>query len=151
MQQTTGRARDVRRQGMCVRVDNRLRAKLLRGQNRKNAMSEITKCEKCGQGHSTLRTVPTPSGKLRLCWYCRREREIAYKEADSVKRNEANRAKQKLLKSRGRFCQQCGRYMTFVHAHHLLALRLGGTSEPENLLLLCEDCHRLEHSAGTRY
>lgn len=86
-----------------------------------------------------------------LCWECRDKRNAEYKAVDALKRNAANRAKAKLIKVRGRFCQQCGRYMQTVIGHHLLPVRLGGTEEPSNLLLLCEDCHRLEHASGTRY
>lgn len=114
-------------------------------------MTERRKCDKCGAMSFETRILNTPNGKIALCWDCRREREKTYKATDLKVRNEANRLKQKLLKARGRYCQQCGRFMQRVVGHHLVALRLGGTNTSNNLLLLCEECHQLEHAVGTRY
>lgn len=116
-------------------------------------MTDKRKCDQCGAvlWSWDMRILNTPEGRIDLCATCRRKREWAYKEADSIHRNEASRIKYKLIKERGKFCQQCGRKPDRIHGHHIKPLRLGGQNTPDNLLLLCAECHRLEHVAGTRY
>lgn len=106
-------------------------------------------CEACG-GSRELRTLNNGAGVHLLCYYCRYEREQRRNSRQALLRNEANRNKRKAIKSRGRFCQQCGRYLIVAVGHHLIPLRLGGSNEQSNLLLLCEDCHGLEHAMGTK-
>ena len=43
-------------------------------------------------------------------------------------------------------CKELGRTSAGSEVHHLLPIREGGEPfDPDNLRLLCRDCHRLEH------
>lgn len=108
-------------------------------------------CGICGGRATSSWHIKTPTGKIPICSSCGRERDIARRKIESVDRNKAAYLKRKLIVERGPFCQQCGRKPDHLHAHHVNPLRWGGANTPENLLLLCTDCHRLEHAAGTRY
>ena len=50
-----------------------------------------------------------------------------------------------LLESRGCKCEKCGAGDIQLHVHHKRHREHGGTNAPENLVLLCEPCHRAEH------
>lgn len=106
-------------------------------------------CEACG-GCREVRQLNNGAGTHLLCYDCRRARERRRNSRQVAARNEASRTKRMVIKSRGRLCQQCGRYLIVAVGHHLIPLRLGGSNEEANLLLLCEDCHRLEHALGTK-
>ena len=45
-------------------------------------------------------------------------------------------------------CQCCGKKNTRLEVHHIIFRSNGGTNDEENLLTLCEDCHKGVH-AGT--
>lgn len=62
--------------------------------------------------------------------------------------NEARRVKKTLLAQRGQICQHCGRHGKRLHLHHITHIAHGGTNDPSNLILLCRDCHELEHGHG---
>lgn len=40
--------------------------------------------------------------------------------------------------------ERTGRPMKLV-VHHRIRVKDGGTDDPENLVLLCDDCHHTEH------
>lgn len=42
-------------------------------------------------------------------------------------------------------CVQCGSYNN-LHAHHKISLSRGGSNRLENLILLCESCHKKQHN-----
>lgn len=52
------------------------------------------------------------------------------------------------------FCSICYRTRDFIiqktnvdlEVHHLLEVQHGGTEDPENLILVCQDCHNMIHS-----
>lgn len=43
-------------------------------------------------------------------------------------------------------CRQCGQYTEAV-PHHVVPRSQGGSDDPDNLILLCEECHRTLHEA----
>lgn len=49
-------------------------------------------------------------------------------------------------------CQLCGAYQN-LHAHHILyrSQRKDLIDEPTNIIMLCENCHRLVHSNKKKY
>lgn len=53
--------------------------------------------------------------------------------------------KNRLLKKRGRKCEQCGRGGK-VEMHHIKHVADGGDNSESNLILLCKPCHRKAHS-----
>jgi len=46
-------------------------------------------------------------------------------------------------------CNRCGRTKD-LEAHHIRALKSGGSNELSNLLTLCHDCHRAQHGMKPR-
>ncbi len=40
------------------------------------------------------------------------------------------------------FCQRCGKINEGLCVHHIKSWRLGGTNEVDNLIVLCNSCHR---------
>ena len=51
-------------------------------------------------------------------------------------------------------CRKCGRYAQpdrkeTLHAHHIIAEMDGGECTPDNLITLCEHCHKEWHFAET--
>lgn len=47
-------------------------------------------------------------------------------------------------------CEKCGA-TDGLHMHHITPLSWGGTSEPENIITLCESCHRKAHAELRRH
>ena len=45
-------------------------------------------------------------------------------------------------------CTQCGSYNN-LHAHHITSLSRGGSNRLENLILLCESCHKRKHNTDS--
>ena len=43
-------------------------------------------------------------------------------------------------------CQHCGKSNTVLNAHHIIFRSNGGTDRPDNLITLCEDCHKKLHA-----
>jgi len=48
-----------------------------------------------------------------------------------------------LIAERGCKCEKCG-VVKYLELHHIKPVAFGGTNEKENLLLLCEKCHKQE-------
>ncbi len=61
---------------------------------------------------------------------------------------EFRRTKKALVAERGAVCQHCGTPASRLHAHHIVHRAKGGTNDPGNLVLLCVNCHQLEHRHG---
>ena len=45
------------------------------------------------------------------------------------------------------YCAQCGK-LKVVELHHVLPLSLGGKDDFNNLVALCEDCHKAAHKGN---
>lgn len=45
---------------------------------------------------------------------------------------------------RGKRCEVCGSYKQ-IQVHHLTYENFGGNEEPNDLVILCSDCHQKEH------
>lgn len=52
--------------------------------------------------------------------------------------------RKRLLRRCGHQCQQCG-FIGYVELHHRISVRDGGTFAEDNLILLCERCHKTAH------
>ena len=50
-----------------------------------------------------------------------------------------------LLETSGDACEKCGTFRLDLHAHHRVPISSGGSHRIENLVLLCERCHRKKH------
>lgn len=106
------------------------------------------KCDWCGKRHSKFRKFDTPSGSIVLCVTCRQSVNQRNAEYDNKLYAKLKRVKSALVVERGPNCQQCGRYMKRVHGHHLISIRMGGNNDSSNVILLCADCHKIEHRHG---
>jgi 5-methylcytosine-specific restriction endonuclease McrA len=53
--------------------------------------------------------------------------------------------KQTILKRNNFKCYFCGSTDN-IQLHHIIPKRLGGTSDPENLIPLCDNCHKKLHN-----
>jgi 5-methylcytosine-specific restriction protein A len=78
------------------------------------------------------------------------EESHARSRADNQIYSRMKTVKKKLIKERGKKCQQCGRMPAAIDAHHLVKIRHGGSNDGSNILLLCEGCHMLEHVIRVR-
>lgn len=76
-----------------------------------------------------------------ICSSCRRKLRKEYDR----ERNEAKSKKNRLIRERGSRCEICGVEPEIVDIHHKTPLAAGGTGDDENLILLCEDCHKKQH------
>jgi hypothetical protein len=67
------------------------------------------------------------------------------------RRRKASPAQLRALQLRDRGCRTpgCGR-TRFLHAHHVVFWMLGGSTDLDNLLLLCTACHRAVHQGKLR-
>ena len=45
----------------------------------------------------------------------------------------------------GHKCQYCGKSNTVLNVHHIIPRADGGTDRPDNLITLCETCHKAYH------
>ena len=63
-------------------------------------------------------------------------------------------AKRRLIRERSNVCEACGwaplpfalRQTSMINLHHVIPVALGGTNEPDNLVLLCPNCHTVCHA-----
>mgnify|MGYP001611092206 FL=1 len=51
----------------------------------------------------------------------------------------------RLLAEMGDMCQRCGWGNGRCDVHHIIPRSKGGTNEKQNLVILCPNCHRIEH------
>jgi hypothetical protein len=61
-----------------------------------------------------------------------------------LKTPEWKRRRNRILESVGKRCQRCGAKGVELHVHHLTYERRG-EELPEDLIVLCKDCHEKEH------
>jgi hypothetical protein len=54
-----------------------------------------------------------------------------------------------LILKRGGVCADCGynACKEILHVHHIVARKNGGSSDEDNLLVLCPNCHALRHKS----
>ena len=45
----------------------------------------------------------------------------------------------------GHRCAMCGKVFGTLHVHHIIPLCQNGTNHPNNLIVLCPDCHQKQH------
>ena len=45
-------------------------------------------------------------------------------------------------------CQNCGTVTKQLHIHHIVPLMQGGSNHTSNLVCLCSECHKVEHSSS---
>jgi hypothetical protein len=45
----------------------------------------------------------------------------------------------------GFICENCGAYAPDGHVHHDISVSKGGSSNDNNLIFLCKDCHKQQH------
>jgi hypothetical protein len=59
----------------------------------------------------------------------------------------------KLIIARGSHCELCGYEAcpTILNVHHKIEISDGGTHEKDNLIVLCPNCHALEHQKTKKY
>lgn len=69
--------------------------------------------------------------------YHRRYRKLGVRHISMERRKE-------LVQRLGARCERCGVGVR-IDVHHIKPLRLGGTNDYRNLLLLCRTCHQLWH------
>jgi len=65
--------------------------------------------------------------------------------------NTAGLVKRKAEKIGGYYCQCClrgrfGKERVWVKAHHIIPVAQGGSTELDNILLFCAECHDITHS-----
>lgn len=61
--------------------------------------------------------------------------------------NKSTRLRNKLIEERGPRCERCGysEYVEILNSHHVVRVADGGGDESSNLLLVCPNCHAVEH------
>jgi len=63
----------------------------------------------------------------------------------TAKRRIPKQTKQEVLNEYHHKCYFCGSGEN-VELHHIIFRRIGGTNEPDNLIPLCDSCHKKFHS-----
>ncbi len=64
----------------------------------------------------------------------------------ATRRPSSHRRMQKRVKEvEGYYCLVCGRFTKRSAGHHLLCYAEGGSADLQNLMTLCETCHRKYH------
>lgn len=80
---------------------------------------------------------------------------IKYKQPGRPKSNRATEAralKRLLIDLRGPRCQRCAfDDVNILVVHHIVRCSDGGTNDPDNLELLCPNCHAKVHYYGVRH
>lgn len=98
-------------------------------------------CNVCGQGGGIS------CGKKRktvwVCHQCYIKKQKAIKQA----RKGDGAIKKELIRIRGERCEYCGT-VGKVKMHHIKEVSEGGESTPDNLLLVCHECHKRLHPHG---
>lgn len=105
-------------------------------------------CEECG-GNYIVKKCRLSDGDKYLCYNCAVERQRQKERENNRKRSGAYKSVTELKKQHGSLCQICGK-VGKVYGHHVAHVKNGGKNTPDNLILLCHECHKKQHSGGTR-
>lgn len=78
-------------------------------------------------------------------------REMTIKEIREVKQSRIRSAqpkvKRELINTGSKSCRICGYGCTpILHLHHIKDVQYGGDNSPENIVLLCPNCHAIVHT-----
>jgi 5-methylcytosine-specific restriction endonuclease McrA len=103
-------------------------------------------CEECGSVRNVFNRKYADGKFHQLCWYCRRDKA---KERE-VKQAAAYRKRKRIMQERGKTCELCGEKTEELDLHHVVRVVDGGSNGDENLLLLCEACHKKQHRGYVR-
>ena len=95
-------------------------------------------------------------GKSKTCSRtCSNKNRYGIKYDGLNKKNNANKSKilkESLSKIRGGICEKCSNEnYSILQVHHIIERCNGGTNDPNNLLLLCPNCHMTEHLGYSTY
>lgn len=111
------------------------------------------------QSNNLLRDAGTKScGCLRVdANLARLKRDGAWNEGKSYSSNAGMRCyksraswSKAVIKAKGNMCESCGWDRARCDVHHKIPKSDGGLNTIENGVVLCPNCHRLEHEAGVR-
>ncbi len=58
-------------------------------------------------------------------------------------------ARKRIIRKRGKRCEECG-HESYVELHHKTAFVDGGDHGEQNIVLLCDACHRKAHGYKER-
>ena len=72
-------------------------------------------------------------------------KELSAEYIDFMQSDEWNEIRKAALRRANYECEQCGARNTKLDVHHLTYDRFGGNEEPDDLEVLCRDCHDKEH------
>lgn len=61
-----------------------------------------------------------------------------------INANITNKTRKAVYAREGYCCALCGN-TKYLQVHHCIARSRGGSSDPQNLICLCADCHALAH------
>ena len=62
----------------------------------------------------------------------------------------SSRTISKILNRLGIKCFKCGWGEASCDIHHIIPKKIGGTDDPNNLTVLCPNCHRVAHAKDER-
>lgn len=77
-----------------------------------------------------------------------------YRQFDITKSRQRKRLRMKVLKERGGRCEMCGKELDkeTMQVHHIMPLSMGGNpNNINNIMLLCDGCHRTLHGNPILY
>lgn len=102
-------------------------------------------CDICGaETRAAASYSPTVDRVRRVCRACSKKSEQERRLANG----RTQILKKMLINERGAVCQRCGVPSGQLDAHHIKPVRHGGQTTKDNLLLLCEECHKQAHGAA---
>lgn len=98
-------------------------------------------CEMCGKKHESYRP-------LKNNWRCVDCTLDFFRQYIHPMRGKAEAIRNRIIKERGEYCEECGKYELSIHMHHIIPLFNRGTNDDSNLILLCKKCHKEKHKAS---
>jgi 5-methylcytosine-specific restriction endonuclease McrA len=91
-------------------------------------------CDTCNNGFEQQR--PIRKGRRVRCQECKRK---VHNQAIS------SRTWSKIITRMGCVCSICGWDEASLDLHHIIEQKNGGSDSPDNLIVLCPNCHRKVH------